>query len=546
MITPPSDSPENRDSSAPLPDGQEYASTPQTVGGGMSADATARESAAESDASFSAKVRSAVFWRSGSQILAQIITWGSTLAVIRILNPSDYGLFAMTQTVMVFLTFLNGYWFAGSLIQSQNVTEKEIRQAFGLLILLNVALAVAQILGAPLVAAYYQQPFITEMMRVQALIYLATPFMVVPEVLMSRKLDFRKQAFANLAAAFAGAGTALVFALSGWGVWTLVAAPIALFWTRAIGLMLASQLWLWPSFDFRGAGKMLGFGSTLLASHFFWIIHSQSDIFIAGRILDPHALGLYAEALFLAQVFAAKFVPPLNEVAFPAYARLQQEPAKLSWSFLKSMRLILMISCPVYFGLFVTAQPLVYTLFGEKWLGMVPFIQLLSLAMPFMTFQILFAPAVNALGAPHITLRASIFGAIIMPSAFAIGIQYGATGLAAGWLIGFPVFAVFTCWQAKSLIGITLAGILNAIWPGVSASMAMAAFVYLFNSYALSGLAGSGADNILRLVLMVGLGGAAYLLMLRILAPASLNDMIRLVIRRKPPKAVEAMAEDAA
>ncbi|MEO1046681.1 MAG: lipopolysaccharide biosynthesis protein [Pseudomonadota bacterium] len=499
--------------------------------------------AVESDATFGAKVRSAVFWRSGSQILAQIITWGSTLAVIRILDPSDYGLFAMTQTVMVFLAFLNGYWFAGSLIQSHTVTQKEVRQAFGLLILLNFALALVQIVGAPLVAAYYRQPFITDMLRVQALIYLATPFMVVPEVLMSRQLDFRRQAFANLAAAIAGAATALACALSGWGVWTLVAAPIALFWTRAAGLMLAAKLWVWPSFDFRGTRKMLGFGSTLLASHFFWIIHSQSDIFIAGRLLDPHALGLYAEALFLAQVFAAKFVPPLNEVAFPAYARLQQEPAKLSWAFLKSMRLILMISCPLYLGLCVTAEPLVYILFGEKWLGMVPFIQLLSLAMPFMTFQILFAPATNALGAPNITLRASIFGAVIMPSAFAIGIQFGAIGLAAAWLIAFPIFALFTCWQAQSLIGFTLHGLLQALWPGLSASIAMAALVYLVNHFILVGLANSGIDMLARLVVMVASGGTAYVLLLRILAPTSLSEMIRLVIRRRAPEAVEAMAE---
>ncbi|MEM1133881.1 MAG: lipopolysaccharide biosynthesis protein [Pseudomonadota bacterium] len=499
---------------------------------------------AESDATFSAKVRSAVFWRSGSQVLAQIITWGSTLAVIRILDPSDYGLFAMTQTVMVFLAFLNGYWFAGSLIQSHEVTQQEIRQAFGIVILLNAGLAIIQIAGAPLVAAYYKQPFITEMLRVQALIYIATPFMIVPEVLMSRQLDFKRQAFANLTAAIVGALTALAFALSGWGVWTLVAAPIALFWTRALGLMLASRLWIWPSFDFRGSRKMLGFGSTLLASHLFWIIHSQSDIFIAGRILDPHALGLYAEALFLAQVFAAKFVPPLNEVAFPAYARLQKEPAKLSWSFLKSMRLILLISCPLYFGLCVTAQPLVYTLFGEKWLGMVPFIQLLSLAMPFMTFQILFAPATNALGAPRITLRASIFGAIVMPTAFAIGIQYGSLGLAFGWLVGLPIFASFTFWQAKPLIGLTMSGLLQAIWPGISASIAMAAIVYLFNTYALTGLANEGVENIVRLALMVGTGGLAYLILLRILAPGSLDEIIRLVVRRRAPQAVEAMAAE--
>src|SRR3546814_19582021 len=71
----------------------------------------------ESAEAFGSRVRSAVIWRSGSQILAQIITWASTLLVIRLLDPSDYGLFAMTQVVLSFLAFLNGWGFARALVQ---------------------------------------------------------------------------------------------------------------------------------------------------------------------------------------------------------------------------------------------------------------------------------------------------------------------------------------------------------------------------------------------------------------------------------------------
>src|SRR3546814_9290739 len=52
----------------------------------------------ESAEAFGSRVRSAVIWRSGSQILAQIITWASTLLVIRLLDPSDYGLLSRKST----------------------------------------------------------------------------------------------------------------------------------------------------------------------------------------------------------------------------------------------------------------------------------------------------------------------------------------------------------------------------------------------------------------------------------------------------------------
>ncbi len=304
-------------------------------------------------------MRSAVFWRSGSQIVAQVIAWASTLIVIRLLDPADYGLYAMAQAVFVFLSFLNGYGFASSLIQSEEVTPKALRQAFGILLLLNGSLAVVQYFGAPLLADYYGQPIVTDLLRTTALIYLATPFFVIPEVVMARALEFRKQALVNLIAAIAGAVTALTLALNGYGVWTLVYAPIVLFWTRAIGLTIAARLLVWPSFDLRGTGRMLGFGGAILVTQLLWLIQSQSDIFIAGRSFAPRELGLYAEALFLTQVLMSKFVPPLNEVAFPAYSRIQHDIAALRAGFLKAMRLVGLVTFPAYLGIVATAGPLI-------------------------------------------------------------------------------------------------------------------------------------------------------------------------------------------
>ncbi len=458
-----------------------------------------------------------------------MIAWGSTLAVIRILDPDDYGIFAMAQVVLIFLSFMNGYGLASSIIQAEKVEPIRIRQAFGMLLLLNGGIAILQVLLAPLAAEYYRQPIIEDLLKLQALIYLATPFMVLPEALMTRNLEFKKPAIINLISAIVGAAVALYFAINGHGVWTLIYAPLSIFWTRAICLVIAVKFFVWPSFNFKGAGAMFGFGATLLASHLFWTIQSQADIFIAGRVLDPHELGLYAEALFLTTIFAAKFVPPLNEVAFPAYSRLQHDPKALSWSFLKAVRLIMLISCPLYLGMSVTAAPLVGTLFGPKWLEMAPFVSILALAMPVMTLQILFAPANNAVGKPQITARASFVGAILMPITFIIGLQWGAIGLAWGWVIAFPLLTLFTFFQSYRHIGIGGRELAAAIWPGLSTSIAMAAVVYL-------------ADHLLpemivyaRLAILVAIGGLAYVGLLWLMAKPTLMEVIQLIFRNKAP-----------
>jgi O-antigen/teichoic acid export membrane protein len=494
----------------------------------------------ESAEAFGSRVRRAVIWRSGSQILAQIITWGSTLLVIRLLDPADYGLFAMTQVVLAFLAFLNGWGFASALVQSDSVDPFRIRQAFGLLLLLNALLAAIQYFGAPLAAAYYGQPMVADLLRVQALLFLATPFIALPEVMMSRALDFRRQAIVNLLAALAGAGTALGCALAGYGVWTLVYAPLAMFWTRAIGLTLVARLLVWPSFDFRGCGQIVGFGSAVLFAQLFWLVQSQSDIFIAGARFDAHALGLYAEALFLAQIFMAKFVPPLNEVAFPAYSRIKKDAAAVRWSFLKTVRVLMLVAAPFYCGLAVVAAPMVETLFGEKWLGMVPYIQLISFALILMTVQILFAPVTNALGKPSISMFSAMSGAVLFPTAFLVGAEWGLIGMAWAWLVAAPLLLVITARLAGPLIGVSLWDVARAMLPGLAPALVMAIGVG-FAGQALGGL-GLGAPA--QLALLVPLGAVLYGALLWLLEREALTEVIRLVIRRQAPVA-DTPAQDA-
>lgn len=484
------------------------------------------------DKAFSGKVRSALFWRSGSQILAQIISWTSTLIVIRLLDPSDYGLFAMTQAILSFMQFLNGYGLVSALVQSESLDRHRLRQAFGIMLLLNGALALAQLGIAPLAADYYDQPLVADMLRIQALIYLATPFISISEILMGRSLDFRKPAIVSLVASAAAAAVALWGALNGWGVWTLVWAPITLFWVRGVGYIIATGFLPVPSFDFRGTGGMVAFGAAMLGSQILWLVQTQADIVIGGRVLPPHELGLYAEALFLTQIIVSKFIPPLNDVAFPAYARMQADTSAICWSFLRAMRLIMLVACPLYFGMAASAEPLVLTLFGEKWRAMTPFVQLLALAMPFMTIQVMFPPVCNALGRPGLTTLISATGALIMPLAFIIGIRFGALGLAWGWLVAYPLFTLATIRIAGKSFGLRLGDLLKAVMPGIACSAAMAGIVLLCDMNALPDALAAP----LRLALLVAVGGASFGALLLIFARSTVHDLLRLVIRRQAPE----------
>ena len=341
-------------------------------------------------------------------------------------------------------------------------------------------------------------------------------------------LDFRKQAIANFTAALASAVTALTCAYSGYGVWTLVITPLVMFYVRGIGLMIASGLWIRPSFNFRGARSTMAFGGALLVSQILWVIQSQADIAIAGSLFDPYHLGLYSEALFLTQIFTAKFIPPLNEVAFPSYVELKNGGTNVASAFVSTVRLTMFVAAPLYLGMAVTAAPFIETVFGPKWLEMIPFVQLLALAMPFFALQIIFSPATNAMGKPSLCVMSSAAGAIIMPSAFLVGIQYGEIGLGYAWLIGAPLLLLVTMLVSLPTIGARSVDIFKAVLPSAFAAMAMAAVVWLLSR--MTGALPAPA----RLAILVAAGAAVYLGISWRFQRHTINDLIGVWRKKKP------------
>jgi O-antigen/teichoic acid export membrane protein len=483
----------------------------------------------KADPAFADRVRSAVFWRSGSQIVAQIVMWSATLLVVRLLDPSNYGLFAMTQVISAIFAVFNGSGFASALVQSDSADDAQIAQVFGMMILLNASLAAVQWIIAPLAAAHFNQPIVGDMLRVLALSYLAMPLIQVPTAVLSRGLDFRRQAIANFTAAVASAITALTCAYSGLGVWTLVFTPLVMFYVRGIGLMIASGLWIRPSFNFRGSGSTMAFGGALLVSQILWVIQSQADIAIAGSRFDPYHLGLYSEALFLTQIFTAKFIPPLNEVAFPSYVELKNSGTVVASAFVSTVRLTMFVAAPLYVGMAVTAAPFIETVFGPKWLEMIPFVQLLALAMPFFALQIICSPATNAMGKPGIYVTSSAAGAVIMPTAFLIGIKYGALGLGYAWLVGAPLLMIITMALSLPTIGARARDIVIAVLPSAAAAGAMAGVVLLVTP-AIAMLPAPA-----RLAILVALGAAIYLAISWRFQRHTIEDLVGVWFKKKRP-----------
>ena len=277
---------------------------------------------------FAEQVKPGVIWRSGSQLIGQLIAWTSTFLVIRLLNPSDYGLVAMTGVILTFLDLFNGWGFASSLVRDERTDRHKIGQAFAMLILMNGALAAAAIRRR----AARRRLFPPADGRRSA----ARPGALLPRQPVQRARPRPARPPARLQAPGAdqpdrgGAERADRAGLrarrrSACGPWSRR--------RRCSGTRGRSAISPRRGCGRSGRASPSPAPARCCATAWRWSAsrpagscRARPTSSSAGARSTPHRLGIYTTALFLTQILAAKFVPPLNEVAFAAYSRIQARP----------------------------------------------------------------------------------------------------------------------------------------------------------------------------------------------------------------------------
>ena len=471
----------------------------------------------------SSHVRRALLWRAGGQASAQALLWASTFFVLRLLAPADYGLVAMAAVVTGFLALLSGQGFTAALIQTPSLDPAQVRRFMGLLVLVNLALATAQIALAPAAAAYYRTPAVADLLRVQALAYLCVPWIAVPAALAQRALDFRTPAITDFAGAVAGAAVTLGLALGHVGVWALIAGQLVPMIVRALIWTLRGTTPV-PRFGVSGIGSLANFGGAVTLNAVVWFLYAQADVVIAGRRLPAAEVGFYTTAMFLAALPVAKIVPILTEVGFSAYSRLAADPHAVRAGFLKVTRLVSLVCFPVFVGLAALAPTLVRVLLGPKWDGAAEPVRLLALAMPLYALANLFGPAVNALGRPRVQLGNAVLGVIIMPPAFWFGARSGAVGIAAAWTIAYPLLFALSAARSLRVIGLAPRALADAVGPALACALVMAGPVVAIGRLPLG--------DAPRLAIGVAVGIALYSGALALLWPSRLRELRALAAAR--------------
>ena len=450
------------------------------------------------------QVVSSLRWTAFARFGGQLVSWAITILVIRLLSPGDYGLMAMTNIVVALLSMIAEMGFGASLIQPAQVGREQMRQVFGAAIIVNAAITALLVAAAPAIGEFYREPRLIAVVQVASVQFLLGAASLVPDATMRRSLRFKPLSVIEIVSGTLGNASTLVLAYLGYGVWALVLGGLTGGVLRTLLLHVIAREHLWPSFRFHEVRGLFAFGANMTAMRILWYVVLQSDTLIAGKLLGKEAVGLYYVAVHLGSLPMQRVSSIINDVAFPAFSRIQHDKSAFSDNFRLAIRLIALIAFPVLWGLTCVTPEVVRIAVGQAWVGSIVPMQLIALMIPLRMVSALLSTATVSAGHIRLAIVSSIFNAVLAPPMFYWAAQYGIVGLSAAWLLLAPLMFFINCFLALPKLGMSLCGVMSEMMRPMVAALAMALGVT-----ALRTILGF-ADDALRLLLLVAAGAMFY------------------------------------
>jgi O-antigen/teichoic acid export membrane protein len=434
----------------------------------------------------------------------------STVILARLLVPADFGLIALGTSMVAALDLLTSFRFDVALIQNQSATREDYDSAWTLNQILGTSLALLVCIFAYPASVFYEEPRLTPIILTLACSALLDGFQNIGVVHFRKDLNF---------------GREFAFSVSRKIVQVLVAGSMAFwlrsYWALAAGIVSSSATGVIasylmhpyrPRWTLSRARHLIGFSKWLvLDSVMSFLRHRSSDVFI-GKLAGPGQLGLFGLAYELATMAHNNLASPIDRAVFPGYARMAADGNTLRRGYLAVAGLTSLIAMPVAVGTAAAAPLLVPTLFGGRWLGSVPVLQVLGLASAIS----LMAPGAGivylALGRPSLLVRIGAFYIVFLLTSMALLLpRWGLLGGAWAFLVAASVTLPLQLTMLRWLLALRPIDWLMRVWRPVTAATVM----YFTVTATLSALGadGSALEGVAHLALVIATGAFAYVVM---------------------------------
>lgn len=303
----------------------------------------------------------------------------TNLTLARLLSPDEFGiigiLLIITNMAIVFVDSGLGM----ALVQKKVLMPTDISTIFVANVVLSIVVYVLIFLCAPQVAAFFESPGLIVFLRVIGLCIIIEGLSVVQNSIIQKQLDFRKNAIIRLFSILISSTIAIVCAFLGLGVWSLIIQHVLFSLIRVILLWISSDWKIAFDFNCTSFKSLYGYSSKLLISQLMGEGFFQFQSAIIGKYFSPATLGFYTQAQQLESIPVSTLSRIVNQVSFPTFSAIQDNKAELKAMLRKNIISLIFLNAPLMFLLAVVAEPLIVTLYTEKWIESVPIFRWLCL-----------------------------------------------------------------------------------------------------------------------------------------------------------------------
>ena len=154
----------------------------------------------------------------------------------------------------------------------------------------------------------------------------------------------------------------------------------------------------------------------------------------------------------------------------------------------------------------LVSRDVVLSVLGQKWQGAIAPLQLLAFYVCVRSIMPLIAQVLMVTGDSGFVMWNGIISAVALPIAFLIGSHWGPQGIAAAWVVAYPINAVPLYLRASRRISLSIAEFWHVLLPATQGTLLMA-LVVLVVQVLLSG----HFTMVTRLAIQVLTGAIAYI-----------------------------------
>lgn len=479
------------------------------------------------EGSLGSRVRRGMAWTAVTRLVLQVLTFSSQIVLARLLLPADFGLVALAVVLNGLAGMLTELGLSAAVVQSRRVTDRLLTTAFWVNALSGVVITGVLIAVAPAIGAFYDNPAVVPLVQISSLSFVLN-VNSVPGALLQRSLRFKTTGAQDVIVAVLGLGVTLAMAFAGYGAVSLVVGPVAATVAKTVLVWLAVR-WRPRGFVHRAELRELWrFGGGLTGANMLYFISRNADTVLLGRFVGAAQLGLYSRSYTLMMLPLQQVSSVLTSVLLPAYAEMQHDLPRLRRAWTTTIRMSLLLGLPIGLGVAVTAPAFVETLYGQRWLGMVTTLSLLSASVPPQLIARNFGSLFQAMGRTGLQLKLALISTPLTLAAIGIGLPWGITGVAVALLVKSMITLYIPLVPAMRLVAMSAAEFVRAVAGLMLAGGAMVVLALVAGRFV------QGSPAPLVLAVQVAAGGAGYLGVLALVErPLVRATSARLLQRRK-------------